>query len=497
MNKSSESLEARLVAALHEVVKAMPDRPSRSWEEAKTRLGDEIDEPPRSASGFRSRTSRLALIVGTGVVAAGALGAGIAAADGAFNQQANKVLHQVVAGVPVTNPGTSPSPTGTANSLAPPPTPGQERLVLSTPGPEGSTLELWTYTLANGTVCHADVINAAGLPIAAGKPALPNDGACGGAGGGHIYRSASGALYWILANTVVPATSTVTMSFGDGTKVEPPVADDWMAVSLPYAEYASGFTQTEYDASGKVLQSFTNPPAVSGATASIGTAVTDLVVTTRDENLEASLVQHYRSMPGVTGAEAKIVPYTDVGYVPGTGRGGSPLVGPQPGVVLAIALSGRFSTPSGMSSGYELLVIDFTSGAVLDDTGGGPQNWPPGFAALPDLPVGSEPSPPTVLTLTNTDNGKTFTIVPSSRVEVTLTGSPTEQWQAPPTGVADAPVINEVSEVAQASGDNLSTWIAGMDGTRSITATATCPAASSGSCDSTDVTWSVRIIVSG
>ena len=505
-NQYEDAFETRLRRVLHEVAEAASDGPLGTFAAAKGSLG------VRSVPA-RSGRARLRLIVGTGVVLASALGTGVAAATGAFSAQANNVLREVTAGEPVTQPGASSGPRstspGSTATSSPPPTPSEEHRVLDVPGPDGSRLELWTYTEANGTVCHADVVTTPGKPVFPGAPPLPNDGACGGGGGGHPYRASSGALSMIIASSVMPGTAHVTIHFRDGVVAHPLVAKGWIALFAPYGAYVSGFTQTEHGSAGRVLQSFTSPPHNPVPASAPTPEGPSTPVTAAQERLKAEIVARCSTEPGVRRAAAKIVPYSDA-VQPGAGPGGPNGPLPTPTYAIAVALGGRI-TDATLACGHQplghvppdlppvtwssaLLAFDADNGSlVVSSMGQSP--WPAGFAALPSLQPGAPPPPrPRSVVLGPLEAGRTLTVVPGTRLEVLLPGSPVVRWSLRDEGPGHFPLM-EMRDTAVAAGGVRSVWFAVSDGAQTIRASSYCSTPGAGAC--AGGRWWVRVVVRG
>jgi hypothetical protein len=117
-----------------------------------------------------------------------------------------------------------------------------------------------------------------------------------------------------------------------------------------------------------------------------------------------------------------------------------------------------------------------------------------GFDSMPNLPAGSVVPLPTNLDLSESDNGKTFVIAPSSTLTISLAGSPSAPWQLPPTPHVDSPVLVETN-ADNGDGSLTSDWTAAIDGTQTITSVITCVASTSSSC--TPTTWLVTVVVRG
>jgi hypothetical protein len=278
-----KDIETRLRDAFAEVAQLIPDSPPTSFHEAKARHAGPTDSGITSnlsstESEFwnrqRPRWSRrprsLTAIVVAGVIAAGGVGTGIAAAAGAFSptptaqnalEQLSKNAARDVAGVQPVGPRTAPGPT-------------TEHFLVTDPGPEGTTITVWSSSPTPGMSCFVAEVSEVGESTFPGKPPNPDGGGCGGApnagasasatqltgGGGSIWRSSSGVLYMIESSATVPSTARVVITFADGTTITPAVGNGWFAFGVPYDEWAAGFTQTEYSDSGTALYTLHQPP---------------------------------------------------------------------------------------------------------------------------------------------------------------------------------------------------------------------------------------------
>jgi hypothetical protein len=186
-----------------------------------------------------------------GVAVAG--GAGIATASGAFSgpaahalqrlasedgpgQQAAETLRaqQAQAAAAATGqrpaPPASPSPSTT---LPPPPDLDQKVFRVTDPGPEGTTISVWSERTGAETGCFVSVESATGQSVDPGfKPPMPTGGGCGGGAGSpasvtyvygmdsHIWVSPSGARYYITAGELSATATRVVFRFDDGCKCD-------------------------------------------------------------------------------------------------------------------------------------------------------------------------------------------------------------------------------------------------------------------------------------
>jgi hypothetical protein len=163
----------------------------------RARLEDEWQGSSTAAPAHMKRSrkpsARRAWVVGGCVATVLTAGTGLAAATGAFgSSQAESALIQssrihraeiatttppptvpasglsATTLVPTTPAATTP-PTTTANGVT---KPGSQQLVLSEPGPDGMTIELWTAPEAPTGVCFVLETSDPGAPTAPGKPSL-------------------------------------------------------------------------------------------------------------------------------------------------------------------------------------------------------------------------------------------------------------------------------------------------------------------------------------
>ncbi len=222
-------------------------------------------------------------------------GVGIAAADGAFSapqhifqQLANEdgpVQQEAAAqaaaaqeeaaaqagaalgpSVPTTTTTTVPSTPTTAPASA---DLDQEIFRVTDPGPEGTTISVWSERTAPQSGCLASVESATGKSADPGaKPPTPDGGGCsGGVGGtqawestlvyggdGHIWVSPGGSTYMIVCGEQSAKATRVVFTLNDGTTYQARAVGGFFALGIPYNDFMSGGTQTTYNATGSVIQ---------------------------------------------------------------------------------------------------------------------------------------------------------------------------------------------------------------------------------------------------
>jgi hypothetical protein len=237
----------------------VPNHPPLSWVDAKAqrsvRSTSTLQRLTSVARRHRGWTFSLALLVGVG-------GAGAAAAaSGAFSSPASHTFKQDLS-IPV------PAAFGQLPAF----NPAKERLEVVDPGPEGTTISVYTYPESSSILCIAAVESKAGKATFPGKPAekVPVGGCSGGLGNspppgtvpppmdrtyganGGIWRAPSGELYFVRAGNSPSGATSVELKLSDGTVRSASIRNGWFAIALPY-NLAFGFTGTFYGSHGAVV----------------------------------------------------------------------------------------------------------------------------------------------------------------------------------------------------------------------------------------------------
>lgn len=237
-----------------------------------------VTAPPR-----RRRLGRPGMVISVGIGVAVAGGASIAAASGAFSapaahalrqltrdgeqaQQAIRSLRAEQAGAAGQVP-TPPVASTPSTTLPSPPDLGQMLFRVTDPGPEGTTIGVWTERTGAETGCLVTVESATGQSADPGyKPPTPTGGGCSGGGGGlpatvaytygmnsHIWVSPSGSRYMITGGELSATATRVVFALGNGVTRTAHAADGFFALGIPYDDYMSGGRVTAYNSSGAVL----------------------------------------------------------------------------------------------------------------------------------------------------------------------------------------------------------------------------------------------------
>jgi hypothetical protein len=262
--RRNDQIEERLTTALLAVADRVPIAPPASWAEAKAlRSYPTAQSEPTSPTMpfYRKRSGRVLISIG---IVAGLAGAGTAAAaaTGAFSKQATKVFRQF-ASIP------EPASWGRLPGFDP----RKEVLELTNPGPEGTTVSMWTYPVTADFECVAIVESKVGKATFPGKPGTGVSGGCGGGQPGGkpplttappltdptlgayagIWRSPAGNLYYLTGGTTPLGASRLELTYSNGTSQSIRTRNGWFVTVVPYSLWVGGFTGVFYDSSGKKL----------------------------------------------------------------------------------------------------------------------------------------------------------------------------------------------------------------------------------------------------
>lgn len=240
-------------------------------------LCDIVTAPPR-----RRRLGRRGVVVSVGIGVTVAGGAGIAAASGAFSGPAVHALRQLASeGGPAQRAiralrteqagagGLVPAPLAPSTpstTLPPPPDLGQPVFRVTDPGPEATTISVWSERTGAETGCVVTVESATGRSADPGyKPPTSTGGSCsGGVGlpatatytygmGSHIWVSPSGSRYMITGGELSATATRMVFVLDDGVSFAANAAGGFFAIGIPYADYMSGGSVTAYSSNGSVL----------------------------------------------------------------------------------------------------------------------------------------------------------------------------------------------------------------------------------------------------
>jgi len=251
----------RLARTFATVAAEVPSTPPTAW--VTVRDIKPIPEPAgleRLWNGIRRHkvwTLSLAFVIGAG-------GAGLAAAaSGVFSSQADKAFRTQYA-----------IPLPAAFGQIPAFNPAKERLEVTDPGPEHTTLSVWTYAESADIFCVAVVESNPGKPTFPGKPPerVPAGGCTGHLPGtsegqgqatpsgttphygrfGGIWRGSSGTAYWIVAGSAPNGAIRVVLHLPSGSQQSAEVHNGWYAFGVPYGQNF-GITGTFYSSSGSAL----------------------------------------------------------------------------------------------------------------------------------------------------------------------------------------------------------------------------------------------------
>jgi len=241
----------------------VPDLPPMTWSDTKEmqarRSPSPIQRVVATARAHKRWTLSIALVAGVAGAGAGA------AASGVFSSQANKSFRQDYS-----------RPLPAAFGQIPAFDPSKEKLEVVDPGPEGTTISVWTYPESSSILCVAGVESKAGKATFPGKPgrAVAAGGCSGGPSGpsksassapsdqsygtdGGIWRAYSGQLFFVLAGRAPSGASSVRLKLSNGAIRTALVKNQWYAIALPY-NTAFGFTGTFYGPDGAAVPGVTS-----------------------------------------------------------------------------------------------------------------------------------------------------------------------------------------------------------------------------------------------
>ena len=257
-----ERLVTRTFSALADEV---PSLPPLTWSATKhtRQTGPEMSGTvtPITAKTRRGATPWL---LSLGLVL-GATGAGAAAAAGVFSSQADHQFRQAYS-----------IPLPPAFGRIPAFNPHKEALEVTDPGPNGTTISVWTYPESPTIQCVAIVESergedtfpgkgpgnaggcSGGLPSPGGAATTPppstvppQDRTYGGDGG--IWRSNTGVLYWLVGSTAPSGATRVVLSFSNGSTQSVAIRHGWFAVGYPDSGIPASYTGVFYGSSGQVI----------------------------------------------------------------------------------------------------------------------------------------------------------------------------------------------------------------------------------------------------
>jgi hypothetical protein len=217
---------------------------------------------PRSARRPWHRPWRVVTAVGL-AVAAGSAGAGIAAATGAFNSQAHSAFARAANthSAELGHAGTQPTATPPTTTADPSPRAGSERIQITTPGPDGSILQLVTTPeRGRAGTCYVVTTTNPGAATAPGKPpytpgaqciasnALHHDGDVSGA----LWVSRTGARYMITVGRAQGA-ATIEIVARHVANIDAKVTNGWYVVAVPYGLDQTNHTEIARSSSGRII----------------------------------------------------------------------------------------------------------------------------------------------------------------------------------------------------------------------------------------------------
>lgn len=261
-------IEERLAQTLSTVAEIIPESPPSSWAEAKAMRAMGLPGEGKTSVTLKNRRKSGRRLLSIGIVA-GLAGAGTAAAaaTGAFNSRANQVFKQF-ASIP------EPAAWGRLPAF----NPRNEILEVTNPGPEGTTVSAWTYSVTHGFECVAVVDSEAGEPTFPGKGPGVGGGCSGipshsaptvtaaspqamtyGADAG-LWRSPHGNLYYLTAGKTPEGATRVVLTFANGSTRSVHVGHAWFATGIPYDLFVGGYKGVFYGASGQLLQGTLSSP---------------------------------------------------------------------------------------------------------------------------------------------------------------------------------------------------------------------------------------------
>jgi hypothetical protein len=217
---------------------------------------------PAARRRLKRRPWRVATAVGL-VVAAGGAGAGIAAATGVFDSEAHGAFvraataHSAEVGHAARRPMSTP-PTTTADPSA---NPGAERVEVTAPGPDGSTLQLVTTPERGAAgICYVVTTTDPGAAIEPGKPPYTPAPLCLantalgilGDSSDSLWVSATGARYMITVGRAAGA-ATIEIVARHWATVDAQVNNGWYVVALPYGFDQTSHTEMARSSSGRTI----------------------------------------------------------------------------------------------------------------------------------------------------------------------------------------------------------------------------------------------------
>jgi hypothetical protein len=241
---SEPVLERRLTRVFVTLAEAVPDTPATTWAEAKfdrSHRRSVMSEVSAKQSILRRRSGRTLLSIGIAIGLAG-VGTGIAAATGVFdNQGATKVFREF-ASIP------APASWGYLPAF----NAKKERLQVTSPGPDGTTVSLWTYQETPTMSCTAIVESNPGEPLFPGKPETGTAGGCSGSppnakapavlppppqnrsygADAGLWRSPKGILYYLVGGPTPAGSAHLELHLANGTTDSIPTRNGWFVAVI-------------------------------------------------------------------------------------------------------------------------------------------------------------------------------------------------------------------------------------------------------------------------
>jgi hypothetical protein len=248
-----------LTRAFSTVADQVPHTPPLTWIDTKavratkpSSLGGKVTSAVRRHRGW---TLSIALLAGVGGASAGA------AASGVFSSPANHTFKQDYS-----------SPLPAAFGQVPAFNPRKEKLEVVDPGPENTTISVWTYAESSSILCVAGVESKPGERSNPGKPAakVPVGGCSGGGTGsvpsdtvpppkdptygadGGVWRGYTGQMFFIRAGMAPSGASSVVVTLSNGKKITADVRNGWYAFATTY-NLSFGLTGTFYRPNGAAI----------------------------------------------------------------------------------------------------------------------------------------------------------------------------------------------------------------------------------------------------
>jgi hypothetical protein len=150
--------------------------------------------------------------------------------------------------------------------------PKKEKLEVVDPGPEGTTISVWTYPETSSILCIAGVESKPGKRTSPGKPAAKvSVGGCSGSGSGSqpsgtvpppqdrkygadggIWRGYSGQLFFVRAGNAPAGAKSLVVTLSNGKKITAAVRNGWYAFATTY-KLAFGLSGTFYLSNGTAI----------------------------------------------------------------------------------------------------------------------------------------------------------------------------------------------------------------------------------------------------